>query len=101
MRAAVERYTTQKYASASACPPRAGAARSEGVRRRRHREPVEGGTSLGFAIRHRDDGAARPQELIDLIAEWAGVEPVMRGLERRRVTWDDRPPGQRPGGGRS
>ena len=45
--------------------------------------PVEGGARLGFTIRHRSDGAARPQELIDLIAEWAEVEPAMRGLERR------------------
>jgi len=49
--------------------------------------PVEGGAEVRFTIRHRSDGAARPQELIDLIAEWAQVEPVMRGLERRRITW--------------
>jgi radical SAM-linked protein len=50
--------------------------------------PVEGGAHVGFTIRHRSDGAARPQELIDLIAEWAQVEPVMRGLERLRITWE-------------
>lgn len=50
--------------------------------------PVEGGAQLGFAIRHRSDGAARPQEVVDLIAEWAEVEPVMRSLERVRVTWE-------------
>jgi len=64
-------------------------------------EAVPGGASLSFAIRHRDDGAARPQEFIDLIATWAGVEPVMRGLERRRVIWRDLPPGPSPGAGRS
>jgi radical SAM-linked protein len=64
-------------------------------------EPVPGGTRLSFAIRHRDDGAARPQEFIDLIAEWAEVEPVMRGLERRRVIWRDLPPGPSPGAERS
>lgn len=64
-------------------------------------ERAPGGTRLSFAIRHRDDGAARPQELIDLIAAWAGVEPVMRGLERRRVIWRDLPPGPSPGAGRS
>ena len=53
--------------------------------------PVDGGAALRFTIRHRSDGAARPQELIDLIAEWAEVEPVMRGLERLRITWDMRP----------
>lgn len=50
--------------------------------------PVEGGARLGFTVRHRSDGAARPQELIDLIAEWAEVEPVMHGLERVRITWE-------------
>ena len=64
-------------------------------------EPVPGGARLSFVIRHRDDGAARPQELIDLIATWAGVEPVMRGLERRRVTWKGLPSGPSPAAGRS
>jgi radical SAM-linked protein len=50
--------------------------------------PVEGGAQVGFTIHHRSDGAARPQELIDLIAEWAQVEPVMRGLERLHITWE-------------
>ena len=50
--------------------------------------PVEGGALVRFTIRHRKDGAARPQELIGLIAEWAQVEPVMRGLERLRITWE-------------
>jgi radical SAM-linked protein len=50
--------------------------------------PVEGGARVGFTIHHRSDGAARPQELIDLIAEWAQVEPVMRGLERLHITWE-------------
>jgi radical SAM-linked protein len=52
--------------------------------------PVEGGARVGFTIHHRSDGAARPQELIDLIAEWAEVEPAMRGLERLHIVWDDR-----------
>jgi radical SAM-linked protein len=51
--------------------------------------PVEGGARVGFTIHHRSDGAARPQELIDLIAKWAEVEPAMRGLERLRIVWDD------------
>jgi radical SAM-linked protein len=64
-------------------------------------EAVPEGARLSFAIRHRDDGAARPQEFIDLIASWAGVDPVMYGLERRRVTWKGLPPGPGPGAGRS
>jgi radical SAM-linked protein len=63
--------------------------------------PVDGGARLEFAIRHRSDGAARPQELIDLIAEWAGADAAMRGLERRRITWKDVPPAVFAGGGRS
>jgi hypothetical protein len=62
---------------------------------------VDGGARLEFAIRHRSDGAARPQELIDQIAEWAGVEAVMRGLERRSIIWKDVPPAVSEGGGRS
>ena len=64
-------------------------------------EAVPRGARLSFAIRHRADGAARPQEFIDLIATWAEVEPVMRSLERRRVTWKGLPPGPSPGAGRS
>jgi radical SAM-linked protein len=64
-------------------------------------EAVPGGARISFAIRHRDDGAARPQEFIDLVATWAGVEPVMRRLERQRVTWKGLPPGPVPGAGRS
>ena len=50
--------------------------------------PADGGAVLRFTIRQRSDGAARPQELVDLIAEWAEVEPVMRDLERLRITWE-------------
>jgi radical SAM-linked protein len=50
--------------------------------------PVEGGVLLDFTIRHRSEGAARPQEVVDLIAEWAEVEPVMRSLERVRIAWE-------------
>ncbi|MCX6371972.1 MAG: TIGR03936 family radical SAM-associated protein [Actinobacteria bacterium] len=64
-------------------------------------EAVPGGARLSFSIRHRDDGAARPQEFIDLIATWAEVEPVMRGLERQSVTWKGLPSGPNPGAGRS
>ena len=62
---------------------------------------VAGGTELRFTIRYGAEGAARPQEFIDQIAEWAGVEPVMYGLERRHITWQGLPPGRGPGAGRS
>jgi radical SAM-linked protein len=63
--------------------------------------PLDGGAQVGFTIRHRSDGAARPQELIDLIAEWAEVDPVMRSLVRLHITWDDWPPDLKSGSGRS
>jgi radical SAM-linked protein len=49
---------------------------------------IDGGTRLEFTVSHRQDGAARPQELIDQIADWAQVDPVMQDLERLRITWD-------------
>ncbi len=58
---------------------------------------VTGGAVLGFAIRHRAAGAARPQEYVDLIAEWAEVDPVMRSLQRVRVAWEDMPRAQAAG----
>jgi len=64
-------------------------------------DAVAGGTGLRFTIRHSTEGAARPQEFIDQIAEWAGVEPVMYGLERRHITWQGLPSGPGPGDGRS
>ena len=62
-------------------------------------EPGAGGTRLVFTVRHRADGAARPQEFVDLIARWAGIEPTMRGLERRRIVWTGvaQAPGAGPG----
>lgn len=36
---------------------------------------TEAAVRLRFGVRHRHDGAARPQELIDLIAAWAGSSP--------------------------
>jgi len=87
--AAVERYNDTDHAIRERVSPK-------GTRRLDLKEyvgdvvatAVEGGARLGFTIAHRQDGAARPQELIDLIAEWARVEPVMQSLERRRITWD-------------
>jgi len=54
-------------------------------------QAVAGGAQLRFTIRHRASGAARPQEYVDLIAEWAGIEPVMRALTRVRVAWKQLP----------
>ncbi|HTX68643.1 MAG TPA: TIGR03936 family radical SAM-associated protein [Thermoleophilia bacterium] len=87
--AAVERYNETEVAVRERVSPK-------GTRRLDLKEyagdvvaiPLGGGTEVRFTIRHRSDGAARPQELIDLIAEWAQVEPVMRGLERLRITWE-------------
>ena len=64
-------------------------------------EPVAGGAKIRFTIHFREDGAARPQEFVDLIARWAGVDPAMRGLERLRVAWKGLPLGLDPGAGRS
>jgi hypothetical protein len=64
-------------------------------------EPLDDGARLGFTIVHRADGAARPQEYVDLIARWAEVEPAMCGLERRHITWQGVPPALGAGAGRS
>jgi radical SAM-linked protein len=49
---------------------------------------AEGGsTRLGFTVRHRQGGAARPQEFVDVVVQRAGVERVMRRLVRTRVTY--------------
>jgi hypothetical protein len=64
-------------------------------------ETVVGGAKLRFTIHYREDGAARPQEFVDLIARWAGIEPAMRGLERLRVAWKGLPSGLDLGAGRS
>lgn len=54
-----------------------------------------------FTVRHRADGAARPQEFIDLIAGWAGVDAAMRDLQRVRIAWKGLPTGRGPWAGRS
>ena len=64
-------------------------------------EAVAGEAKIRFTIHYREDGAARPQEFVDLIARWAGVEPAMRGLERLRIAWKGLPSGLDPGAGRS
>ena len=54
-------------------------------------EPVAGGALVRFTVHHRTDGAARPQEFVGLIARWAGTDPAMRRLERRRIRWQTSP----------
>jgi radical SAM-linked protein len=59
--------------------------------------PAQAGSRLGFSVRHRRDGAARPQEFVDLLATRLGVEPVMRALVRTRVAYEDLPDGEASG----
>ena len=59
--------------------------------------PVQGGSRLGFAVRHRQDGAARPKEFVDVLAIRLGVDMVMRALLRTRVTYQGLPAGRAPG----
>ena len=58
--------------------------------------PVQGGSRLGFAVRHRQDGAARPREFVDALAVRLGVDMVMRTLLRTRVTYQGLPGGRAP-----
>jgi radical SAM-linked protein len=102
VRAAVERYDTEVSVVRERVSPKGR--RTLDLKEyvaRTSAEPMPGGTRISFTIRHREDGAARPQEFIDLIAEWARVEPVMRDLERVRITWKGLPPGPSPAAGRS
>lgn len=59
--------------------------------------PVAGGCRLGFAVRHREDGAARPQEFVDVLATRLGIDMVMRALLRTHVTYQGLPEGSVPG----
>jgi radical SAM-linked protein len=49
------------------------------------------GARVTFAVRHRSDGAARPQEVVDLLAGRAGCAPVMHRLTRLRVSYEGLP----------
>jgi radical SAM-linked protein len=100
--AAVERYAEEEHAICERVSPKGGRTLDlkdyvvpTAV------EAVAGGAKISFTIRYREDGAARPQEFVDLIARWAEVDPAMRGLERLRVAWEGLPPGLDPGAGRS
>lgn len=54
-------------------------------------EPVAHGARLRFTVRHRPEGAARPQEFVGLVAAWAGTDAAMRRLERVRIRWKGAP----------
>jgi len=58
--------------------------------------PAQGGSRLGFAVRHRQDGAARPREFVDALAIRLGVDMVMRALLRTSVTYQGLPGGRAP-----
>jgi radical SAM-linked protein len=60
-------------------------------------EEHDRGARVRFTVRHRSDGAARPQEFIGLIAQWAGVDAAMRDLQRVRIAWKGLPRGVAPG----
>ena len=56
------------------------------------------GARLEFAVRHGCDGAARPQEVVDLLARRAGCEPVMHRLTRISVSYEGLPRDTESGG---
>ena len=100
VRAAVERYGREESVEVERVSPKgrrtldlkeyvAAAAAESG--------PHGDGALVRFTVRHRDDGAARPQEFIGLIARWAGVDAAMRDLRRVRVVWRGLPRGAAPG----
>ena len=49
------------------------------------------GARISFAVRHGADGAARPQEVVDLLAGRAGCAPVMHRLTRIAVSYEGLP----------
>jgi radical SAM-linked protein len=61
-------------------------------------EAVPGGACVTFAVRHRSDGAARPQEVVDLLAGRAGCTPVLHRLTRLGVSYQGLPRDNGSGG---
>jgi len=59
---------------------------------------VSGGADVRFTVRHRSDGAARPQEVVDLLARRAGCAPVVHRLTRVSVSYQGLPRDQVSGG---
>lgn len=54
-------------------------------------EAVAGGACVTFVVHHRPDGAARPQEVVDLLAGRAGCAPVVHRLTRLGVSYEGSP----------
>ncbi len=54
-------------------------------------EAVADGACVTFVVHHRPDGAARPQEVVDLLAGRAGCEPVVHRLTRLSVSYEGLP----------
>lgn len=54
-------------------------------------QAVPGGACVTFTVRHRSDGAARPQEVVDLLAGRAGCAAVMHRLTRQAVSYEGLP----------
>ncbi len=54
-------------------------------------EAVPGGARICFSVRHRSDGAARPQEVVDLLAGRAGCPTVVHRLTRLGVSFEGVP----------
>ncbi len=54
---------------------------------------TRGGACVGFTVRYRTTGAARPQEFVGLVASRAGVEAVPQHMLRRRVVYTGLPAG--------
>jgi radical SAM-linked protein len=61
-------------------------------------EAVPGGVRVTFTVRHRQDGAARPQEVVDLLAGRAVCEPVVHRLTRLGVSYEGLPRDEGSGG---
>jgi hypothetical protein len=59
---------------------------------------VPGGARISFAVRYGSDGAARPQEVVDLLARRASCAPVMHRLTRTSVSYEGLPRGVVSGG---
>ena len=95
--AAVERYNQESTVVCERVSPKGR--RSLDLKRYVAHAAVEReaeGARVRFVIRNRDEGSARPQEFIDLIAGWAGVVAAMRDLQRGRIAWKDLPRGDAP-----
>ena len=54
-------------------------------------QAVAGGVQVQFTVRHRSDGAARPQEVCDLLAARAGCPAVIHRLMRCAVSYEGLP----------